>query len=141
MKSSVMSVINSYYETNSDLPFPPRQTSTYIVDLMALIRTVPPILETYSHLVHNTIEGVPKNYKRIDILADTDRGNSLKINERNLSGISDKVMISSSSSKMPRNVTDFLKNGDNKSRLIELIKDELVKSSKESLSKLSREII
>ena len=50
-------------------------------------------------------------------------------------------MISSSSSKIPGNFTDFLKNGDNKTRLIELIKDELVKNSKEILSKLSCEII
>ena len=141
MKSSLMSVINSYYDTNLDLPLPPKQTSMYIVDLMALIRTVSPIPETYSHLVHNLIEGLPKNYKPIDIVADTYRENSLKNNERNLRGISDKVMISSSSSKIPRNFTDFLKNGDNKTRLIELIKDELVKNSKEILSKLSCEII
>ena len=50
-------------------------------------------------------------------------------------------MISSASSKIPRNCTDFLKNGDNRTRLIELIKDELVKNSKEILSKLNCEII
>ena len=141
MKSSLMSLINSYYDTNLDLPLSPRQTSTYIVDLMALIRTVSPIPETYSHLVHNLIERFPKNYKRTDIVADTYRENSLKNNERNLRGISDKVMISSSSSKIPRNVQDFLKNGDNKASLIALIKDELVKNSKEILSKLSCEVI
>ena len=103
MKSSLMSVINSYYDTNLDLP---------------------------SHLVHNLIERLPKNYKRIDTVADTYRENSLKNNERNFRGISDKVMISSSSSKIPRNFTDFLKNGDNKTRLIELIKDKLVKIQK-----------
>ena len=141
MKSSLMSVINSYYDTNLDLPLPSRQTSMYIVDLMALIRTASPIPETYSHLVRNLIERLPKIYKHIDIVADTYRENSLKNNERNLRGISDKVMISSSSSKIPRDFTDFLKNGDNKTKLIELIKDELVKNSKEILSKLSCEII
>ena len=73
MKSSLMSVINSYYDTNFDLPLPPRQTNTYVADLMALIRTVSPIPETYSHLVHNLIERFPKNYKRIDFVADTYR--------------------------------------------------------------------
>ena len=141
MKSSLMTVINSYYDTDLDLPLPPRQTSTYIVDLMALIRTVSPIPETYSHLVHSLIERLPKIYKRIDIVADTYRENSLKNNKRNLRGISGKVMISSSSSKIPISFTDFLKNGNNKTRLIELIKDELVKNSKEILSKLSCEII
>ena len=87
MKSSLMSVINSYYDTNLDLQLPPRQTSTYIVDLMALIRLVSPIPETYSHLVQNLIERLPKKYKRIDIVADTYRENSLKNNERNLRGI------------------------------------------------------
>ena len=57
MKNSLMSVVNSCYDTNLDLP---------------------------SHLVHNLIERLPKNYKRIATVADTYRENSLKNNERNL---------------------------------------------------------
>ena len=136
-KSSLMNIINSYCDTNFDHSLPPRQTSTYMVDLMALIRTVSPVPETYSSLTNNLIERLPKDYNRIDIIADTYQENSLKNNERDMRGISDKVIVSSPPSKIPRNFTAFLKNGDNNTRLIELIKDELVKNSAAILSKLS----
>ena len=70
----------------------------------------------------------------MDIIADTYRENFLKNNERDSRGVSNKVIICSTSSRIPRNVTEFLKNGDDKTRLIELIKDELIKSSQEMLS-------
>ena len=136
-KSSLMNIINSYCDANFDHSLPPRQTSTYMVDLMALIRTVSPVPETYSSLTNNRIERLPKDYNRIDIIADTYQENSLKNNERDMRGISDKVIVSSPPSKIPQNSTDILKNGDNKTRLIELIKDELLKNSAAILSKLS----
>ena len=66
----------------------------------------------------------------MDIIADTYRENS-----------SNKVIIRSASSRIPRNFTEFLKNGDNKTRLIELIKDELIKNSQEILELLSSKMI
>ena len=77
----------------------------------------------------------------MDIIADTYRENSLKNNERDSRGVSNKVIIRSASSRIPRNFTEFLKNGDNKTRLIELIKDELIKNSQEILELLSSKMI
>ena len=59
----------------------------------------------------------------------------------NTRGVSYKVIIRSASSRIPRNFTEFLKNGDNKTRLIELIKDEIIENSQEILELLSREMI
>ena len=77
----------------------------------------------------------------MNIIADTYRENSLKNNERDSRGVSNKVIIRSASSRIPRNFTEFLKNGDNKTRLIELLKDELIKNSQEMLELLSSEMI
>ena len=77
----------------------------------------------------------------MDIIADAYRENSLKNNERDSRGVSSKVIIRSTSSRIPRNFTEFLKNGDNKTRLIELIKEELIKNSQEMLELLSSEMI
>ena len=46
------------------------------------------------------------------------------------------MLIHSSKSKVPRNFADFLNNGENKTRLIELIKNELVKKRQSVLQKL-----
>ena len=72
----------------------------------------------------------------MDIIADTYRENSLKNNERDSRGVSNKVIIHSASLRKPRNFTELLKNGDNRSRLIELKKDELIKNSQEMLQVL-----
>ena len=77
----------------------------------------------------------------MDIIADTYRENSLKNNERDSRGVSNKVIIRSASSRIPRNFTEFLKNGGNKTRLIGLIKDELIKNSQEMLELLSSEMV
>ena len=65
----------------------------------------------------------------------------MKNNERESRGVSNKVIIRSASLRISRNFTEFLKNGENKTRLIELIKYELIKNSQEMLELLSSEKI
>ena len=79
---------------------------------------------------------IPKGYERIDIVADTYREQSLKNPARLKRGTSSRVMVQSALSKMPRNFKDFLKNGENKSRLIELIQDVLIENKEEILGML-----
>ena len=74
---------------------------------------------------------IPKGYERIDIVADTYYEQSLKNPERLKRSTSSRVMVQSALSKMPRNFKDFLKNGENKSRLIELIQDVLIGNKEE----------
>ena len=110
-----------YKDLQSPLAMPPREGNAYMIDLMATIRTASPVPDTYVNLAKMLFSKLPAGYSRIDIVADTYRLNSLKDPEREKRGISSKVLISSASAKIPRNFNDFLKNGDNKTRLIELI--------------------
>ena len=79
---------------------------------------------------------IPKGYEGIDIVADTYREQLLKNRERLKRGTSSRVMVQSALSKMPRNFKDFLKNGENKSRLIQLIQDVLIENKEEILEML-----
>ena len=59
-----------------------------------------------------------------------------------VSYISSRSMVQAALSKMPRNFKDFPKNGENKSRLIELIQLVLIESKEETLGMLQcQEII
>ena len=120
----------------SDVRIPKEQIAAYLVDLMALIRALPEVCDTYEELAQKVFDALPVGYQRIDIIADTYRENSLKNSESTKRGCSKRVLIHSSKSKVSRNFADFLKNGENKTRLIELIRNELVKKRQSVLQKL-----
>ena len=103
---------------------------------MALIRTVPGLCDTYQELTFKLIDMLPVGYKRIDIVADTYRERSLNDPERPKRSIANKVIVQSSSSKIPLNFSEFLKNGENKTRLIEIIKDVIVINKSDVLRNL-----
>ena len=107
--------------------------SAYIVDLMALVRTQRITPLTYEDLALQVIGVIPKGYKKVDIVADTYRSKSIKDPEHFKRGCTDRVIVNSVVSRLPRNFNDFLKNGDNKTRLIELILDVLVQRRNEVL--------
>ena len=69
-------------------------------------------------------------------MADTYRNNSLKDPEREIRGIADRVIVKSSQSKVPRNSSTFLKNGENKTQLIEILKEYLIANNEALLQKL-----
>ena len=134
-----MKVVKSYKTSIEEDKSPPKQNAAFLVDLMALIQTVSSV--TYAELVKTLVSHLTKGYRNVVIIADNWRDNSLKNNKRDSRGVSKKVIIRSASSRILRNLTEFLKIGDNKTRLIELIKDELIKNSQEMLQLLSSEII
>ena len=98
-----------------------QKPSALVIDLIAAIRTMTEIPETYHELTWKLLGSLPKGYKRVDLVADTYREVSIKNGERQKRGTSARLMINSSSSKVPRNFVTFMKNGENKMRLIELI--------------------
>ena len=73
------------------------------------------------------------SYSLIGTVSDTYQKISLKDQEGEKWGVFEKVLIVSVKSKIPRNFLSFLKNGDNKTRLIELIKDYAVEHSQKLL--------
>ena len=98
----------------------------------AAIRCIATVPETYEALAWSLIKIVTKSYPRVDIVADTCHNSSLKNRERNRRGVSEKVMISSSKSKIPRDFTNFLANNENKNNMIltilEVYKDNKAKT-------------
>ena len=99
---------------------------------MALIRTLPRTSDTYSELTQQVVQILPAGHPRVDIVADTCRNYAMKNSERINLGHSAKVLIKSAKSKVPGNFSDFLKKGEDKSRMTEIIKDEMVKQKSHS---------
>ena len=64
---------------------------------------------------------IPKGYARVDVVADSYFKISIKSNGRNKRGRSEKVIIASKQSKIQRDFHTFLLNGENKSRMIQLM--------------------
>ena len=99
--------------------------STYVIDLISAVRTMVQIPDTYEQLTWKLIGTFPKGFQRVDIVADTYQAVSIKSGERQSRGTSAKVIIGSPQSKIPRDFNQFMTNGDNKARLVEIICDVL----------------
>ena len=105
-----------------------RNVSAFLIDMMAVIRTLTEIPENYEDLTWKFMKVLPRNYCRVDIVADTYQEMSIKSAERNKRGCSEKISIQSAKSKIPRNFNEFLKNGENKRRMISLMVNVLVEN-------------
>ena len=112
----------------------PKETvSAFIVDMMASVRSITRVPETYEDLTWKFLQQLPSGYSRVDTVADTYQEVSLKSAERNARGISGKVMITSNKSKVARNFSDFLRNDDNKRRLIYLMQETIIANKAKAL--------
>ena len=145
-KSKLMEIITSYC-TNPPKPpkmvikIPKEKPSALIIDLIAAIRTITDIPSTYFDLTWKLLASLPKGYQRVDIVADTYKPTSIKIGERLKRGTSARLMISSPNSKVPRDFQNFLKNGENKTRLIALIGEVIAENSGRAMKLLKCERI
>ena len=95
--------MNKILIANYDFKKPPPDKGSvkcYIIDVIAAIRCIASVPETYEDLAWSLIKMVPKNYPPVDIIADTYCNSSLKNQEGNRREISEKVMIPSSKSKI-----------------------------------------
>ena len=79
---------------------------------------------------------LPKGYKRVDLVADTYREISIKNGERQKRRTSARLMIHSPQCKLSREFKNFLNNGENKTRLIELIFQVISQESSRALQML-----
>lgn len=103
--------------TGAPTPEIQKEVSAYIIDLIALVRTMREIPKTFEDLSWKIINSIPRGWHRIDFVADTYRKNSMKSGERDSRGTSSKVVIQSNKSKIPRDFTKFMSNGENKTRM------------------------
>ena len=105
-----------------------RNVSAFLIDMMAVIRTLTEIPENYEDLTWKFMKALPRNYCRVDIVADMYQEMSIKSAERKKRGCSEKIIIQSAKSKIPRSFNEFLKNGENKRRMISLMVNVLVEN-------------
>ena len=141
-KSKLTEIIIRESTLIDNAEFPQKsEVIAYIVDLMALVRTITNIPGTYEELTFQLIRLLPTGHKRVDIVADTYREVSIKNPKRRKRGCADKVLIRSAKLKVPRNFSEFLQNRENKTRLIDLILTVILERQLEVLSSLNSEEI
>ena len=99
----------------------PNKSSTLIIDLIAAIRAMKKILEAYRQPAWKWMGTLPKRYRHIDLVADTYQEVSIKNCECFGCGTSVHLMINSLDFEVPSDFTKFMKCGENKTRLINLI--------------------
>ena len=88
---------------------------------MALVRTIASIPETFEDLAARIVKSIPTGFRRVEIIADSYLPNSIKGSERDKRGKANKVLVKSVNSKIPRDFSQFLMCGENKTRMIEII--------------------
>ena len=80
-------------------------------------------------------------FKRLDIVADTYRTNSIKSGEKNTRGSSQRVIIAYSKLKLTHDFFEFLKNGENKTCVIEIVSELLRINFSKVLVKLRYSVV
>ena len=101
---------------------PPASTMrTYLIDLAAAIRSLVGTGSTIREMASGIIATVPSQYTTIFIVCDTYKDNSIKGGERQARGVSERYVLTSPDLKVPYDFTSFLRNGENKEMLFNLI--------------------
>ena len=78
-----------------------KQQAAYIIDVMAYIRTMVNLPDTYERLAWQFMSGIPKGFSRIELVTDSFLNNSIKDAERIKRGTSKKITVRSIKSKFP----------------------------------------
>jgi len=82
--------------------------------------------ETIKQLAWRIINSVPGQFDGIFIVCDTYLPNSIKDGERRLRGEGKRYVIKSTSMKLPSDMADFLRNGQNKEMLFNLLETAII---------------
>ena len=95
--------------------------------------------QRFEDLTTKFLQSLPKGYGRYDIVADTYRESSIKSVKRRKHGISAKVLIGSTKSRLPRDMKKFMLNDDNKTFLIKLVFKFIIDEKQKSFCTLDTE--
>ena len=104
----------------TDLPAE-HHLNTYFLDLIASIRTITNKKDSIRQFVWQLMSTIPSQYMTIYLVCDIYKDVSIKGTERNLRGSGKRYIITSPDMKTPADFNDFMRNGDNKEMLINLI--------------------
>ena len=87
------------------------------------------------------MSSIPENFRRVDLVADTYRDISIKLEERENRNSPSRVIIGSIKSKGPKDVRNFLSNNENKTQLMQLIFRYIQQNFSAAFMKLATEMI
>ena len=105
----------------------------YRANLIASIPTLQENPDTFQEPSFKIVTIIPFGFKRytllrtvithtrLDIVSDSYQPSLIKISERHRNGLSSKIYIKSSKSRVPRNFGNFLLNGQKEQRMVEII--------------------
>lgn len=117
-----------YHASMSDLTvvshdsLPPASTMrTYLLDLAAAIPSLIFTGSTIREMTSQIIATVPSQYTTIYIVCDTCKDNSIKGEERQARGSSERYVLTSPDMNVPYDFAGFLRNEENKEMLFNLI--------------------
>ena len=111
---------------------------------MALIRTMVQIPSTFEEVAVGMISYIPKGYARVDLVADCYFLGSVKDTERNGCGENDsrRILIKSIRAKVSTSYfASFLSNDENKTRMIQVIFEFIVKHNAKILHVLRTTVL
>ena len=95
----------------------------------------------YEELTWKLLPSFPRKFQRVNIVADTYRNVSITAGERGSRERSDKVIIKLTKSKILKDFQAFLRDGENKNRLIDLLCETTSSSSDRTLVILQTSVI
>ena len=109
----------------------------YFLDVVVFMRIMTNTSGSIRDLAWKVVNSIPVQYQKIYLLCDTYKEGSIKTDERRPRGSGKWYVIKSPNMKIPSDFSNFLKNGDNKTMLLDLIDQALI----EDKSKLKDRII
>ena len=107
--------------TTDELVLPPGKLNTYYLDLAAAIRSLVGPTSTIREMAKQILDGIPVRYTTVFLVCDTYRKNSIKAGERIKRGVSERYILTSPDMKVPYHLNSFLRNGENKEMLFDLL--------------------
>ena len=123
-KSKIMEVILPAMEisdTTDEVP----NGAVYIIDLIAYLCSLVNVPDTFRLLVQRIVADIPARYKVIYFACDTYNKIWIKSDEQAKRGESDEYIIRTPDIRIPSNFSQFMQNGKNKERMLELIETVL----------------
>ena len=94
---------------------------TYFLDLVAVKRTISGSTGTIRELAWNILNTVPRQFSTVYLVCDTLDAGSIKSGERIARGTGKRYVLNSPDMKVPFDFSNFLRNGENKAMLLNLI--------------------
>ena len=95
----------------------------FVIDLIATICRIAKAPNTFRELALQLLYQVPSMYQTVYAACDTYLERSIKSPEREIKGQAEIFVIRSPDISIPSDFKNFLDNGTNKERLLELIED------------------